>query len=140
MAKPAIEVKATKHVDTQGIGCKPNKIAKSEAEIIEIEDDDFEQLCRFRKSGLVRRKSKTHTSRRYNSVVGLGDCFQPRNDGDRKNKHEPELEEQPRRSVDKIGVEFCPICQFPLQRLTGQNAACHVDDCLASCGSTDHLG
>lgn len=137
MAKPAIDVKAKKHVDTRGIGCKPNKIAKSEPEVVEIEDDDFEQPCRYRASGFLKRQSKIHAGRQF-CVVGLGESVQTRNENEHKN--EPELEEQPGGNEDKIGVEFCPVCQFPFQKLTGQSVAWHVDDCLASCGSTDRLG
>ena len=121
-----------KHVAKRKAGCKPDKSAKSGAEVIDLEGDDFKKSRGFREPCLARRKSGAFHRRQRGSKVGhvnrtgIGGT--------------PPDKKGPQTNKEAIGVEFCPICQCPFRNLVGQSAEWHVDDCLASHGSISNLG
>ena len=64
--------KIMNHVDTRGLGCKPNKIAKSRVQLLDHDDDDFDLSRGHRNPGLVKKKGKGQSGKRHDTEVGLG--------------------------------------------------------------------
>ena len=124
-------MKVMKHVSTLKVGCKPDKIAKSREDVIDIDGDDFKKSHGFREPCLVRRNRTVQRRQRGSRVGQLNRAGTGKKSLDSK------------KTLTKkqvVGVEFCPICQYPFRNLVGQSAEWHVDDCLASRGSISNLG
>ena len=109
----------------------PRKKRSRRAELIpgsEVDkDEDFKPLPKQRR-GDVRRKRREKQEFEGNSSYGNG------------LRQEGKDAEQAGHDKVENGIEFCPICQFPFRNLIGQSKEWHVNDCLASRGSTVNLG